>query len=204
MRVHLCSARLVYQTILGIIGPPVTAKMTEKWCDTDNKALDRKEYYQERRLRELNLDLPLEVSNRYHWLEHPRYEGPHIDPFVRAPSLLFSVHGHSALRISVRVRFAVDDQRSLKTEIVGAPFSTCDLLGQARVGPVGAFSGRVLRAFPWPCGNPSNWSKASGGSGETLLTWDLRFVWPGLVAYPLHGGAPLLARSQPGPPPHRS
>jgi len=35
--------------------------MTKSWCDTDSKALDRKEYYQERRLKDLQLDLPWEV-----------------------------------------------------------------------------------------------------------------------------------------------
>lgn len=35
--------------------------MTQKWCETDSKALDRKEYYQERRLKDLQLDLPWEV-----------------------------------------------------------------------------------------------------------------------------------------------
>lgn len=39
-----------------------TIQMTKKWCETDSAALDRKEYYQERRLRELQLDLPLEVT----------------------------------------------------------------------------------------------------------------------------------------------
>lgn len=37
------------------------AQMTKDWCETDSKALDRKEYYQERRLKELQLDLPWEV-----------------------------------------------------------------------------------------------------------------------------------------------
>lgn len=36
--------------------------MTKKWCETDSKALDLKEYYQERRLKELQLDLPYEAS----------------------------------------------------------------------------------------------------------------------------------------------
>lgn len=35
--------------------------MTQSWCETDSKALDRKEYYQERRLKDLQLDLPWEV-----------------------------------------------------------------------------------------------------------------------------------------------
>lgn len=38
------------------------AQMTKNWCETDSKALDRKEYYQERRLKELQLDLPWEAS----------------------------------------------------------------------------------------------------------------------------------------------
>lgn len=37
------------------------SKMTKSWCETDSKALDRKEYYQERRLKDLQLDLPWEV-----------------------------------------------------------------------------------------------------------------------------------------------
>lgn len=37
-------------------------QMTKKWCETDSKALDLKEYYQERRLKELQLDLPYEAS----------------------------------------------------------------------------------------------------------------------------------------------
>lgn len=36
-------------------------QMTKSWCETDSKALDRKEYYQERRLKDLQLDLPWEV-----------------------------------------------------------------------------------------------------------------------------------------------
>lgn len=35
--------------------------MTKSWCETDSKALDRKEYYQERRLKDLQLDLPWEA-----------------------------------------------------------------------------------------------------------------------------------------------
>eukprot|EP00904_Undaria_pinnatifida_P009704 jgi/Undpi1/5864/HiC_scaffold_2.g01138.m1 len=43
----------------------VALQMTQKWCETDNKALDRKEYYQERRLKDLQLDLPWEVDEVY-------------------------------------------------------------------------------------------------------------------------------------------
>lgn len=39
----------------------LTSQMTRSWCESDSKALDRKEYYQERRLKELQLDLPWEA-----------------------------------------------------------------------------------------------------------------------------------------------
>ncbi|CAN0458354.1 unnamed protein product, partial [Discosporangium mesarthrocarpum] len=38
---------------------------TLEWCETDNAALDIKEYYQERRLKDLQLNLPLRVDEMY-------------------------------------------------------------------------------------------------------------------------------------------
>ncbi|CAM9283596.1 unnamed protein product [Pylaiella littoralis] len=46
-------------------GERTALQMTKGWCETDSKALDRKEYYQERRLKELQLDLPWEVDEIY-------------------------------------------------------------------------------------------------------------------------------------------
>ncbi|CAM9342463.1 unnamed protein product [Ectocarpus sp. 4 AP-2014] len=46
-------------------GERMALQMTRSWCESDSKALDRKEYYQERRLKELQLDLPWEVDEIY-------------------------------------------------------------------------------------------------------------------------------------------
>ncbi|CAM9815312.1 unnamed protein product [Phaeothamnion confervicola] len=43
-------------------GERAALRHTLEWCQRDNEALDRKEYYQDRRLRELKLDRPLDSS----------------------------------------------------------------------------------------------------------------------------------------------
>ncbi|CAM9930891.1 unnamed protein product [Ascophyllum nodosum] len=46
-------------------GERTALEMTKNWCETDSKALDRKEYYQERRLKDLQLDQPFEIDDVY-------------------------------------------------------------------------------------------------------------------------------------------
>lgn len=71
--------------------------MTKNWCETDSKALDRKEYYQERRLKDLQLDLPWEVR----WLLVRSFECDKDEALRSVPAKLEISRSFRSLRARV-------------------------------------------------------------------------------------------------------